>query len=109
VAMLLTVAEYIAIDIAVREGLFLKNLYTELGLIDKNELLQLYTNSRNIQIITDGKDYISSTKWIDRRYYFIRNIVRNGKIKFIKVARDNNVADSLMKKLIINKFNTFMD
>jgi hypothetical protein len=95
--------------LAVREGLFLKNLCTELDLMGENEPLQLRTDSRNAQIVTDGKGYTSSTKWIDRRYHFVRDMVRNGKIKFTKVAGDDNVADGFTKKLTIDKFNTFVD
>ncbi|KAJ5111713.1 hypothetical protein NUU61_001343 [Penicillium alfredii] len=51
--------------------------------------------------------YSSTTKWIDNRYFFVKEAMKKGLIDLVLISGDNNIADWLTKPLAAAKFDKF--
>ena len=103
------IAEFIAFSEATKEALWLKKLATSLKLIDQNDPIVIYTDSMNTIANLSKDGYSSKTKWLDIKYFFGREAVRNGYINPKHVASGENVADGLTKALDEEKFKHFVE
>ena len=96
-----TAAEYIAVDEACKEGIWLSRVATVLGVnfkdikVDNTGALQLATNNPR-----HGR-----MKHIDVRYHHIRECVKEGKVQLSQISTVDNVADILTKPLPKDAFN----
>jgi len=86
-----------------------KKLATSLKLIDQNDPIVIYTDSMNTIANLTKDGYSSKTKWLDIKYFFGREAVRNGYINPKHVASGENVADGLTKALDEEKFKHFVE
>src|SRR6266850_1017310 len=64
-----TVAEFCALSSATKEAIWLKKLTVALGL-EKPGPVPVYCDSVNAIDVANKKGYISSTRWVDNRYFF---------------------------------------
>jgi hypothetical protein len=53
--------------------------------------------------------YKSSVKWIDTRYFFVRDEMEKGTVEFVWIKGDDNMADGLTKPLEHIKFQRFRE
>ena len=65
-----TIAEYLAYDPAIKEGIWLRHLIAALDLTDDSPIL-LNTDSSNTLQIVINNTYTLTTKWLDLCYHFI--------------------------------------
>jgi len=93
-------AEYMAASEAAKEGIWLKEFVTELGVVpsalDPMEIL--CDNTGAIALAKEPRSH-QSAKHIKRRFHQIRESVQEGDIRICKVHTDLNVADPLTKAL----------
>src|SRR5664279_2048824 len=93
-------AEYMAASEAAKEGIWLKEFVTELGVVpsalDPMEIL--CDNTGAIALAKEPRSH-QSAKHIKRRFHQIREHVNEGDITISKVHTDQNVADPLTKAL----------
>ena len=93
-------AEYIAACEAVKESVWLKKFYTDLEVVPNLEKpLVLYCD--NSGAVANSKEPRSHKrgKHIERKYHLIREIVHRGDVAVIKIASEQNLADSFTKTL----------
>ena len=95
-----TEAEYIAASEAAKEGVWVKNFISDLGVVEgASNPLDLYCdNSGAIAQVKEPRNH-HKTPHILRRFNLIRDIVERGDVNICKVHTDANVADPLMKPL----------
>lgn len=90
---------------AAKEAVFLDRMCSELGFKNSKEPIQLSCDNKAVTIDSayNPKNH-ARTKHIDRRHYFIRELVEDGKIVVPYVASADNLADFLTKPLLPAKF-----
>ncbi|VFQ73974.1 unnamed protein product, partial [Cuscuta campestris] len=93
-------AEYMAAAEAAKEGVWLKNFITELGVVPsiKNPIPLFCDNNGAIAQAKEPRSH-QKTKHIVRRYHIIREIVARGDVEICKIGTDDNIADPLTKAL----------
>ncbi|KAJ5685886.1 hypothetical protein N7536_008505 [Penicillium majusculum] len=94
-----TVAEYIALDGAVREALYLMKLLQQLHLEETGFQIPICTDSDNAVAILKNDAYKKSTKWLDVKYHFIRHAWKENWIDIRIINSKDNPADALTKAL----------
>ncbi|KAL7154984.1 hypothetical protein ABFS83_03G042100 [Erythranthe nasuta] len=102
VALSTTEAEYIAATEAVKEGLWLRGFFEEMS--GKVKEITLHCNSQSALFLMRNPMFHERTKHIEIKLHFIRQVIEAGKVKDVKVASEENPADSLTKPLPFNKF-----
>ena len=98
-------AEYLALGAAVREGLFLQQLYGEMGITFKP--VEIFEDNQAAIAIAKNPVQYSKQKHIDIQHHFIREEVNNRHVKVTYCPTNQMVADILTKPLSRNQFETF--
>lgn len=93
-----TIAEFCALSTATKEAIWLKKLTVALGL-EAPGPTTIYSDSANAIGIVNKCGYTSTTKWIDNRYFFVRDAVQKGLVKIEWIDGKTNPADGLTKPL----------
>ena len=98
-----TKAEYVVQTHMAKEGIWLKSFISEICGREEKPLTISCDNQGAIALAKDNK-FHARTKHIDLRYHFIREAVKNSKIKVKYVPTDDNVSDIFTKVLPKPKF-----
>ncbi|GJV41329.1 hypothetical protein Tco_1419769, partial [Tanacetum coccineum] len=95
VALSTAEAEYMALTEAVKEAIWLRGLFKELGV----ELNKVAVNCDNQGAIHLSRNHVfhERTKHINVRYHFFREVLEAKTIEVLKVGIEHNVADALTK------------
>lgn len=103
-----TIAEFVALDRATKEALWLRKLFIDLNLLNINDSITIITDSVNaIRLATGHTKYNKTTKWLDNRYFFVRDMFQRNLISFEYVDSSHNLADGLTKPLDAPHFARF--
>ena len=93
-------AEYIAASEAAHEGIWMKELITDLGVVPSaSGPMTLFCENTGATAIAKEPRFHQKTKHIKRRYNSIQDHVQSGVIDICKVHTDLNIADPLTKPL----------
>ncbi len=93
-------AEYIAASEAAHEGIWMKELITDLGVVPSaSGPMTLFCDNTGAIAIAKEPRFHRKTKHIKRRYNSIQDHVQSGVIDICKVHTDLNIADPLTKPL----------
>uniref|UniRef100_A0A8I7B3U5 Polyprotein n=1 Tax=Hordeum vulgare subsp. vulgare TaxID=112509 RepID=A0A8I7B3U5_HORVV len=93
-------AEYIAASEAAHEGIWMKELITDLGVVPSaSGPMTLFCDNTGAIAIAKEPRFHRKTKHIKRRYNSIQDHVQTGVIDICKVHTDLNIADPLTKPL----------
>jgi hypothetical protein len=87
---------------ASKEAVWLQILCSGIGLVQ--QVVRIYCDSQSAIFLAKNPTYHSKTKHIDIQYHFVRDMIEENKILFMKVDTLKNVADSLTKSMSIDKF-----
>ena len=93
-----TEAEYKAMSDACREGLWLRNLLSELCLRPPSSI-PLHVDNEGAEALAKNPTHHSRTKHIHTRYHFVRECVTNDSISIHHVGSKDMLADMLTKPL----------
>ena len=96
-------AEIMAGSEAAKEAIYLSSFLRELGL-DMSEPPPLKLDNMSAIDLAYNPEHHSKTKHIERRHYFIRECVENGKLRVPFVPTADNVADFFTKPLMGKHF-----
>ena len=107
IAQSTTEAEYIAINIAAKEAVYIKSLLKELGLYKQNKL-PLYTDNNRALLLANNPIFHERTKHIAVKYYYIRDLINKGIINLIYISSKEQKADGFTKALDKVKFREFI-
>jgi Reverse transcriptase (RNA-dependent DNA polymerase)/gag-polypeptide of LTR copia-type/Integrase core domain len=107
IAQSTTEAEYIAINIAAKEAVYIKSLLKELGLY-KQSKLPLYTDNNGALLLAKNPIFHERTKHIAVKYHYIRDLINKGIIDLIYISTKEQKADGFTKALERIKFGEFI-
>ena len=102
-------AEIVAASEAAKEAVFLDRLCSELGFKHGSEPIQLFCDNKAAIDSSYNPENHARTKHIDRRHYFIRELVEDGKIVVPFVSSADNLADFFTKPLPASRFFVLRD
>ena len=99
-----TESEYIAASEAAKEGVWIRNFVTGLGVVPSIlDPLEIFCDNNGAIAQAKEPRSHSKSKHILRRYHLLREIVQRGDVKISKIASKDNVADPLTKQLSIDQ------
>lgn len=93
-----TEAEYKAMSDSCKEGIWLRNILSELCLRPK-DALPLHVDNEGAEALAKNPEHHTRTKHIDARYHFIRHCVSRGRLSIVHVPTKEMLADMLTKPL----------
>ena len=99
IALSSTEAEVVAASEAAKEAIYLDRLHAELGFKGSSEPIQLALDNKAAIDSSYNPENHSRTKHIDRRHYFLRELVEEGRIVVPFVSTADNYADFFTKPL----------
>jgi hypothetical protein len=102
VALSTTKVEYMEATHASKEAVWLQRLSSSIGLVQKEVILDC--DSQSAIFLEKNPTYHSKTNHIDVQYHFVRDMVEEKKVLLEKINTLKNVADSLTKSVITEKF-----
>jgi hypothetical protein len=103
-----TIAEFIAFDAATKQAIWLTKLIKEIDLPIETSI-EIRIDSQNALGILKRPNWAPSLRWIDTRYYFVKEAIENGIVKFTYVCLDNIIADNLTKTFAVQKHQKFVE
>jgi hypothetical protein len=101
-------AEIMAGSEAAKEAIYLSGFLHELG-VNVSEPPPLKMDNKSAIDLAYNPEHHSKTKHIERRHYFIRECVENGKLRVPFVPTDENVADFFTKPIMGKHFFNLRD
>ena len=107
IAQSTTEAEYIAINIASKEAVYIKSLLQELGYY-KQKKLPLYTDNNGALLLAKNPIFHEWTKHIAVKYHYIRDLINKGILDLIYIPTNVQKADGFTKALDKVKFKEFI-
>lgn len=93
---------YMALVEATKEGLWLKEITSEFGFEQKK--VEIFSDSQSALCLAQNSVFHESTKHIDVRLHFIRDLTANGSVIVSKIGTLKNPADILTKSVPVKKF-----
>jgi hypothetical protein len=94
--------EYMAINEAYKEVVWLKGLFAEL--CGDDSCIKLFCDSQNTIYLTKDQMFHERTKHIDIKYHYVGNMVARGKLQLCKISTHDNPADMITKHVPVAKF-----
>jgi hypothetical protein len=95
-------AEYVAISEAVKELLWIKQLFQELGI--QIEIPLLFTDNQSAQFTATNEALSQRTKHIDIRHHFIKDYIQKRAFVLEHIPTGLNIADGMTKALCKQTF-----
>ena len=102
-ALSTTEAEYIGLCEGIKELMFVWNMLKFLG-VQVKEPLVVYNDNQGAINIGNDLSSVSRTKHIEMKYFFVQELVENGKITLKYIQTKDMLADILTKPLGKNAF-----
>ena len=91
---------------AIKEQIWLSNLFDQLGLIYAKA--PIWTDSQSAIALARNPEHHARMKHIDIQYHFVREALLDKKIDMRYVPTDQQIADGLTKPLDPTKFEYFI-
>jgi hypothetical protein len=101
-----TESEYLAIGLAVKELVYIRELLIELGQYKQNKF-PLYSDNNGALLLAKNPVFHDRTKHIATKYHFIRYYIEKGILDLIYIPTKDQLADGFTKPLERIKFNLF--
>ena len=98
-ALSTTEAEYMAMCQAIKEGVWLRQLLTELGHLKGNETIKIHADNKSAIALGKNPEFHKRSKHIDVQYHYIREQVQNGRVTTPYIPTAQMIADGLTKAL----------
>ena len=101
-------AEVMAASEASKEAVYLKRFAEELELA-QGDALELFEDNKGARDLAYNPEHHARSKHIDRRHFYVRELVEVGEIVVPYVKSDDNLADFFTKPLTAKRFFTIRD
>ena len=102
-------AEYMALTEATKEALWCSRFLNELGFREANLPILLRGDNQGAIALTENPEFHRRTKHIEIKWHWIRDVVKEGKVKIEYIRTNEMVADGLTKPLPSKTFNSFVN
>ena len=94
-----TAAEWCALDRPARDAQWLMKIATALNLPNAAKPIVILTDNINTQLLMGKRSCKNSTRWLDMRWFFVKDAIFREKINLLRVDTMHNVADGFTKAL----------
>nr|GEV11516.1 zinc finger, CCHC-type [Tanacetum cinerariifolium] len=95
-----TEAEYIAAFEAAKEDVWIRKFIDELGVVPSNDYpIKMNCDNSAAIIMAKESGIQKGARHFKRKYYYVRECIKTGKIDIVKVHTDGNLADPFTKAL----------
>ena len=101
-------AEIVAASEAARESVHISRLATELGLHD-GSAIDLHVDNKSAIDVAYNPEHHTKMKHVDRRHFYVRELVENHRLRVPFVSTVNNIADFFTKSLPPKQFTAMRD
>ncbi|KAG9447753.1 hypothetical protein H6P81_013881 [Aristolochia fimbriata] len=102
-------AEYVSMNLATREAVYLRKFLRSLLVVDCVERpIPLFCDNESVIAITRDLKCHSKAKHIEGKYHYIRDILRKGEVVILKISSKDNLANPLNKCLPVTNFNVYV-
>ncbi|GJR87201.1 hypothetical protein Tco_0211212 [Tanacetum coccineum] len=99
-AMSATEAEYIAASEAAMEAVWIRKFISGLGIVPTiNEPIKMFCDNSATLHFANEPEVQKGARHYHRRYHYVRESIKLGEIKFLKVHIDDNLADPFTNAL----------
>jgi hypothetical protein len=102
VALSSTEAEYMAATSATQEAIWQRDFLQELGIMQQ-EASQVWTDNQSALKLMHNPLHRKQVKHVNLRFFFLREQIEKGVVKFSFLGTEEQVADSLTKAVSIQK------
>ncbi|KAL1189497.1 Retrovirus-related Pol polyprotein from transposon TNT 1-94 [Cardamine amara subsp. amara] len=107
VALSTTEAEYMSLNEAVKEAIWLKGLLKDFGYEQKS--VEIFCDSQSAIALSKNNVHHERTKHVDVKYHKIREVIADGIVEVLKISTLSNPADIFTKILPVSKFQTALN
>ena len=109
VASSTTTAEGCALDQPAKDAKWLAKTAAQLGLPRYQDPITIFTDNINTQLLLAKKGCKNSTRWLEIRWFFVKNAVARGHIDVRRADTKRNPADGFTKALDPIAFKRFLE
>jgi hypothetical protein len=102
-----TVAEWCALDQPCRDAMWLTKIASSFHLPECRPI-EIHTDNINSQLLLSKKGGKSANRWLELRYFFVKDAVAQGHVEIKRVDTKMNAADGFTKALGKDQFETFI-
>lgn len=103
-----TVAEWCALDQPSRDAMWLNKIARSFMLPEQRPT-EIYTDNINSQLLLSKKGGKSANRWLNLRYFFVKDAVAQGHVEIHRVNTKRNAADGFTKALAKDQFKIFTE
>ena len=107
IAQSTTEAEYIALNLATKEAIYIIALLKELGYYRQTKF-PIYVDNKSAIDLSENPIFHERTKHINVKYHYIRNLINKGTIDVIFISTEDQKADGFTKALDKVKYKKFL-
>ncbi|KAJ6094415.1 hypothetical protein N7467_001928 [Penicillium canescens] len=104
-----TAAEWCALDQPAKDAKLLAKIACQLGLPRYQDPITIFTDNINTQLLLAMKGCKNSTRWLEIRWFFVKNAVARGHIDVKRADTKRNPADGFTKALDPIAFKRFLE
>ena len=109
IALSSTEAEIVSASASASEAVYLRTLLEELG-FPQSEPTELRVDNQGVVFAATYPGHShTKMKHVERRHFFVRELVQNGKLNVTYISTDDNVADIFTKPLATKRFKELRD
>ena len=101
-------AEYVALNAAIREALWLRGLMQSVIKVGKHEPTLIYADNTGAEGFAEKESFLDCSKHIDVKYHCNKEKVLDGIVVLRYIRTDENVGDVMTKKLGNKKHKNFV-
>ncbi|KAJ9481045.1 hypothetical protein VN97_g12463 [Penicillium thymicola] len=94
-----TATEWCALDRPARDAQWISKIAKALNLPDAGNPIVVLTDNINTQLLMGKKSCKNSTRWLDMKWFFVKDAIFQKKIDLRRVETKSNVADGFTKAL----------
>jgi len=102
VAQSTTESEYMSLNEAVKEAVWLKGLLKDFRYDQKS--VEVFCDSLRAIALSKNNVHHERTKHIDVKFHYIRDIIADGTVEVLKISTEKNPEDIFIKVLAVSKF-----
>ncbi|KAG0156278.1 hypothetical protein PDIDSM_3455 [Penicillium digitatum] len=102
-----TVAEWCALDQPTRDAMWLGKIARSF-ILPEQRPIEIHTDNINSQLLLTKKGGKSANRWLDLRWFFVKDAVAQGHVDIRRVDTKKNAADGFTKALAKEQFETFV-
>ena len=100
-------AEYMALTYAVQEGIFLRQLLSDMTGSTQLSAANIFVDNQGAIELAKNPVYHQRSKHIDIRYHYLRTEIKSGKIILHYIPSNENIADIFTKPVSRSRFQNF--